>query len=199
MLTAEITQTSPCARGQPPRVLFPLDPSDDELARDFSLSEVDKVEVCQCRGEDNRRRFALQLRVVRKYGRFLGSYQQVPVKILPHLSRQLELSPVLFVPDVERGATESDYQERIHRYLGYRPFDQRVQDEVIQWLGIRATDGHPARRSTSANRGPLAFVAGCAARLFESGTISRFGGGAGAAVRLCPHRCDDRCDRLEPI
>jgi TnpA family transposase len=143
MLTAEITQSAPFVRGRPARVLLPVDPGDDELARDFSLSEADKVEVRQCRGDDNRRRFALQLCVVRKYGRFLGSYQQVPVKILTHLSlsRQLELSPVLFVPDIERGATESDYQERIRRYLGYRAFDQRVQDELIQWLEIRATEG----------------------------------------------------------
>jgi Domain of unknown function (DUF4158) len=142
MLTADtITQTAPFARGRSPRVLLAVDPSEEELARDFSLSEADKVEVRQCRGDDNRRRFALQLCVVRKHGRFLGSYRQVPVKILTHISRQLELSPVLFVPDIERGATESDYQERIRRYLGYRAFDQHVQDELIQWLEIRATEG----------------------------------------------------------
>jgi Domain of unknown function (DUF4158) len=107
-------------------VLLPPGASEDELARDFSLSEADKMEVRQCRGDDNRRRFALQLCAVRKYGRFLGSYQQVPVKIPIHLSRQLEFESGLFVPDIERGATESDYQERIRRSLGDRAFDQRV-------------------------------------------------------------------------
>jgi TnpA family transposase len=145
MLTADtIIQTQPFAavsRGHSPRVVLPVDPGEEELARDFSLSEADKVEVRQCRGDDNRRRFALQLCVVRKHGRFLGSYRQVPVKILIHLSRQLELSPVLFVPDIERGATESEYQERIRRYLGYRAFDQRFQEELTQWLEIRATEG----------------------------------------------------------
>jgi len=145
MLTADtITQFQPFAgvsRARPPRVMLPADPSEEELARDFTLSEADKVEVGQCRGDDNRRRFALQLCVVRKHGRFLGSYRQVPVKILIHLSRQLELSPVLFVPDMERGATESEYQDRIRRHLAYRAFDQRVQEELTQWLEIRATEG----------------------------------------------------------
>jgi Domain of unknown function (DUF4158) len=122
MLTADkITQIQPFAgvsRARPARVTLPADPSEEGLARDFTLSEADKVEVRQCRGDDNRRRFALQLCVVRKHGRFLGSYRQVPVKILIHLSRQLELTPVLFVPDIERGATESEYQDRIRRYLG---------------------------------------------------------------------------------
>jgi len=145
MLTADtITQSealTAVARTHSPRVLLPVDPNEEELARDFSLSEADKVEVRQCRGDDNRRRFTLQLCVLRKYGRFLGSYRQVPVKILTHLSRQLELSPVLFVPDIERGATESDYQERIRRYLGYRAFDDRIQDELAHWLEIRAAEG----------------------------------------------------------
>jgi hypothetical protein len=108
MLTADtITQSealTAVARARSPRVLLPVDPSEEELAGDLSLSEADKTEVRQCRGDDNRRRFALQLCVLRKYGRFLGSYRQVPVKVLTHLSRQLELSPVLFVPDIERGA-----------------------------------------------------------------------------------------------
>ncbi len=106
MLTADtIRQTArfaAVARSRSPRVVLPVDPGEEELARDFSLSEADKVEVRQCRGDDNRRRFALQLCVVRKHGRFLDSYRQVPIKILTHLGRQLELSPVMFVPDVER-------------------------------------------------------------------------------------------------
>jgi hypothetical protein len=74
MLTADtLTETVPFVRGRSPRVLLAVDPSEEELARDFSLSEADKVEVRQCRGDDNRRRFALQLCVVRKHGRFLGS------------------------------------------------------------------------------------------------------------------------------
>ena len=43
--------------------------------------------------------------------------------------------------DIERGAIESDYQERIRRYLGYRALDQRVQDELTQWSEIRTTEG----------------------------------------------------------
>ena len=60
MLTADtVTQFPPFAgvsRVRPPRVMLPADPSEEELARDFTLSEADKVEVRQCRGDDNRRR-----------------------------------------------------------------------------------------------------------------------------------------------
>src|SRR5216683_5357592 len=46
----------------------------------------------------------------------------------------------------------------------------------------------PSLRSTSADREPATFVAGRAARFFHLGTIGRFGGGAGAADSLRPHR-----------
>jgi len=145
MLTADtITRNeafAAVARTRSPRVLLPVDPNEEELARDFSLSGADKAEIGRCRGDEHRRRFTLQLCVLRKTGRFLDSYRQVPIKILTHLSRQLELSPVLFVPDTERGATEYDYQERVRRYLGWHPFDQRAQDELTGWLEMRAAEG----------------------------------------------------------
>ncbi len=145
MLTADaITQTQPFApvsRARLPRVLLPVDPTEEELARDFSLSERDKGEVRQCRGDDHQRRFALQLCVLRENGRFLDRYRQVPIRILTHLNRQLELSPVLFVPETERSATEYEYQERIRRYLGWRAFDQRAQEEFTRWLEVRVAEG----------------------------------------------------------
>jgi hypothetical protein len=34
---------------------LPEEPSEEELARDWTLSEADRVEVLRCRGDDNRR------------------------------------------------------------------------------------------------------------------------------------------------
>ena len=45
--------------------------SEEELARDWILSESDRTEVLQYRGDDHRHRFAVQLCVLRQYGRFL--------------------------------------------------------------------------------------------------------------------------------
>jgi hypothetical protein len=42
----------------------PEDPIEEELARNWTLSEAGYAEVLRCRGDDNRRRFALQ----RQYG-----------------------------------------------------------------------------------------------------------------------------------
>ena len=44
---------------------LPEDPSGEELARDWTLSESDLAEVRRCRGNNHRRRFAVQLCMLR--------------------------------------------------------------------------------------------------------------------------------------
>lgn len=79
-------------------LVLPEDPTDEELARHWTLSEADTREVRRCRGDDNRRRFALQLCALRTYGRFVPNHATVPVRLLNYLGRQLELPPILFLP-----------------------------------------------------------------------------------------------------
>jgi len=45
------------------------DPSDEELSRDWTLTEADHVEVTRSRGETHRLRFALQLCALRARAR----------------------------------------------------------------------------------------------------------------------------------
>jgi hypothetical protein len=44
---------------------LPEDLGEEELARNWTLSEADRAQVLRCRGDDNRRRFAVQLCVLR--------------------------------------------------------------------------------------------------------------------------------------
>lgn len=120
---------------------LPEDPSEEELARDWTLSQADRVEVLRCRGDDNRRRLALQLCVLRQYGRFLDQYQEVPVRILNHLNRQLGLTPLVSLPETERDATESSHQQRLREYFGYRTFDGDVLTLFEEHLRSRLAQG----------------------------------------------------------
>lgn len=70
-------------RRRPP---IAADPSEDELARHWSLTPSDLAEIVRCRGSDHRRRFAVQLCVLRTHGRFLDDYRHAPIKIVNHLS-----------------------------------------------------------------------------------------------------------------
>jgi hypothetical protein len=171
-----------------PRVLLPADPGEEELARDFSLSETDKRETRSCRRDDHRRRFALQLCVLRKTGRFLDSYQQVATKILTHLSRQLDLSPVLFLSETERSATEYDYQERIRGYLGWQTFDECAEEQLTRWLQTRGAEGTLPADLLQQAEGLLRSWRVVLPGSSSLETIGRFGGGADAAGSFCPHR-----------
>src|SRR2546428_587176 len=91
---------TPGRRRLPP-LLLPTDPSPEDLVHSWTLSARDQVEVLRCRGEANRRRFAVELCTLRAYGRFLPEAAPTPVAMTNHLARQLDLPPV---PLSARGA-----------------------------------------------------------------------------------------------
>jgi hypothetical protein len=130
-------------------VLLPEDPGEEELAWNWTLSEADKREATQCRGDENRRRFALQLCVLRRYGRLLEGEETAPVRIANHLGAQLELPPVLFAAGGLRPVTEKQYADRVRRYLGWRGFDAQIQHELAVWVEQRTLEGFYAGRSGS--------------------------------------------------
>lgn len=89
---------------------LPVEPSDEDLARDWTLSPADRTEILHCRGDDHRLRFAVQLCTLRAFGRLLAADDTVPTRILNHLGYQLGLSPVLFVSPPGREATELEHK-----------------------------------------------------------------------------------------
>ena len=117
------------------------DPSEDDLARHWSLTPADVAEIIQCRGADHRRRFALQLCMLRTHGRFFDDYRNAPIKIVNHLSRQLGLAPVLFLDRSGREPTERVQAQRICRYLGLRRFDKAAETNLREWLAQGAIEG----------------------------------------------------------
>ena len=123
------------------RRALPADPSEDELARHWSLTPADLAEVGRCRGDDHRRRFALQLCMMRAYGRFLDDYRAAPLPIVNYLSRQLGLAPVLFLDQPGREPTEREQAQRIRRYLGVRDFDSAAETDLREWLRQGVVEG----------------------------------------------------------
>ena len=119
----------------------PADPSEDELARHWSLTPADLAVIAECRGADHHRRFALQLCMLRVHGYFLDDYRHAPIKIVNHLSRQLGLPPVLFLDRPGRSQTERAQSLRIRRHLGIRDFDRHVAADLRDWLRPGAIEG----------------------------------------------------------
>lgn len=123
------------------RTAIPADPGEDELARHWSLTPTDLAVIAECRGPDHRRRFALQLCMLRAHGYFLDDYRHAPIKIVNHLSRQLGLPPVLFLGRPGREPTERVQAQRIRRYLGLSRFDKTVEANLREWLREGSLEG----------------------------------------------------------
>jgi hypothetical protein len=78
--------------------------------------------------------------VLRRHGRFLEEYDDPPVRIVNHLAAQLHLPPVLLLAP-PRPATESEYRDRLRRYLSLRDLDQTGRDLLAAWVSERMADG----------------------------------------------------------
>lgn len=121
---------------RPRREVFalPQEPSNEELAFNWTISKEDKAQILRRRGDDNRRRYAVQLCVLRKYGRFLDDYGSVAAKIIGYLSRQLEIEPVLQLTGSSREPTENEYRNDISQYLGYSDFNESSEFKLEKWV-----------------------------------------------------------------
>jgi hypothetical protein len=140
-------------------ISFPADLSWEELIRDWTLTETDLVQVRICRGEDSQRRFALQLCTLRRYRRFLETYDDSPLQIVNHLSAQLELPPVLFVAP-SRPNTESEHRSRLLAYLELRELDLSARQTLALWIEEQIKAGFVPHRIAA--QAEPSFVAGAA-------------------------------------
>jgi Domain of unknown function (DUF4158) len=146
MSTAEEIQAGPSILTPKQRrsaIALPVDPSEEELARDWTLSHADKAEILRCRTGGHRLSFAIQLCVLRVHGRFLADFDGVGVRITNHLCRQLDLPPVLFVNPPSREATDLGHEHRIREYLGIRPFEPHAEERLKREVQALAEQGHP--------------------------------------------------------
>jgi hypothetical protein len=114
---------------------------DDDVVRNWSLSAEDVAEVMRARGTEHRLRFAVQLCALRATGRFVSDYQRVPIEAIGYLAQQLGLTPVLFLSEAERPATETAQAARIRQYLGYRDFDAEAEQRLRERLQEAAMEG----------------------------------------------------------
>ena len=148
---------------------MPFDPSEDELARNWNLTPADLAVIAACRGADQRRRFALQLCMLRTHGRFLDDYRHAPIKIVNHLSRQLgcfvgvfgELHAAALPPPARVNLrldhhTPAQLPGRLARVVGLIDDDSARRRHAVapqNFLCLVFVDFHRARRFITATAG----------------------------------------------
>lgn len=123
-------------------VTLPQNFSDEEMARDWTLSEADKKEVNRYR-INSRLFIAIQLCAVRLYGRFLVEVNDLSPRIVSYLNSQLELPPPsLTINTPDRDATFSEQRKNILTFLGFSKYDDNAQTSLEKWLSKQAEQAY---------------------------------------------------------
>ena len=121
-------------------VTLPKESSDEEMARDWTLSEADRQEVGKYR-TNSRLFIAIQLCAARLYGRFLNDVHDLSPRIVNYLNSQLDLPPSMTIQTPDRKATVVEHRKNILTYLGFRRFDDIAQKELSHWIEQQAHQG----------------------------------------------------------
>lgn len=125
-------------RSQP--ITLPQEFSDEEMVRDWTLSEADKQAVGKYR-KNSRLFIAIQLCAVRLYGRFLNDVHDLSPRIVNYLNSQLDLPPALTIQTPDREATLLEQRKNILTYLGFQKFDEVAQKDLSDWIEQQARQG----------------------------------------------------------
>ena len=111
--------------------------NEEKIFLDWTLSQEEKeVIIERSRGIENRLKYGMQLCHVRSKGRFVEDWGGVSIKILNHLSKQLELGVVHRKLVEGNKNTESRIRLEVKKFLGFSDFsfkgDRLISDFLDQ-------------------------------------------------------------------
>ncbi len=114
-------------------------PSVEQLSRYFLLDDTDLKRVTQCRGDNNRLGFAVQLGTVRFLGTFLVDPTDIPTNVLDFVRTQLGLSTPSSWVGYAHSKAHWEHVAQIQRYYGYRTLNDLGESfRLTRWLYTRA-------------------------------------------------------------
>lgn len=122
-------------------IALPEDFSDEEMARDWTISASDRAVLLEHIQKRYRPWSGIQLCAARLYGRFISDGNELSPRITNYINQQLELPPSLTIPVPARRQTRWQYQKAMLDHLGISSFDESAQTELEAWLNQQARQG----------------------------------------------------------
>lgn len=95
--------------------------------------EIEYIRDC-ARGEENIVRYAIQTCYLRLTGRFILSYNQIPLKICNHLAKQFNFDLFHKTLTEPHPNSEVRIKKQISKFLKFKIFDESAYNIVDEWL-----------------------------------------------------------------
>jgi len=119
---------------------FTKDFSDEEIARDWTLFDLDLKQISTFR-KSYQLYAGVQICSIRLEGGFLASVQELSPHIINYLTSQIGLPLTMFVNEPTRRATRSQYHRQILTHLDFQKYDEKTYLEFKDWARKKAEQG----------------------------------------------------------
>ena len=114
--------------------------SDERMGIDWTLSPEDNCFLRKFR-KDFRTFVAIQICIVKLYGRFLEDTNNLSPSIINYVNAQLKFPPSLTVKSPDRKATYSKQRRKILLHLSFNKFTSETRQQLTEWLKKQAVQG----------------------------------------------------------
>ena len=137
-------------RSQP--IVLPEEFSDEEMARDWTLSAPDRATLLECIQKRYRPWSGIQLCAARLYGRFLSDCNELSPRLVNYINQQLELPPCCRFPCQCVARHDGNIRRCCSATSGFgHSMTPRRQRLRIGWTNRRDKGPFPPRYSTALN------------------------------------------------
>lgn len=120
--------------------IFTKDFSDEEMARDWTLSESDLKQISTVISS-YRLYFSIQLCAIRIQGGFLAVTSELSPRIINYLGSQIGLPLTFVCNEPARRATRSKQHGQILTYLGFKKYERETNIVLKNWIIEKAEQG----------------------------------------------------------
>ena len=106
--------------------------SEEDLIDSFTLS-IDELNLFANKSLPQKIGFAVLLKYIQYEGKFPLSKNEIPIVVIKHIAKQIEVSVEKFSDYQLKGRTVEDHRSKIRKFIGFNKWGSQYANELSEW------------------------------------------------------------------
>jgi len=107
--------------------------SEEDLIDSFTLS-IDELNLFANKSLPQKIGFAVLLKYIQYEGKFPLSKNEIPIVVIKHIAKQIEVSVEKFSDYQLKGRTVEDHRSTIRKFIGFNKWSSQYTNDLSEWI-----------------------------------------------------------------